>query len=99
MDWDRKVLAYTYHMRWAVSCATLVLSLFALAITRRIEARWAVSLAAAGACFSYYTLMWIGRAGVLQEVVPAFLGAWLPNAVFALLWLAIVASAGRTRAA
>jgi lipopolysaccharide export system permease LptF/LptG-like protein len=93
--WDSRVLAYTYHMRWALSCATLVLALFALALTRRMEARWAVALGATGACFSYYVLMWIGRAGALQESFPAFVGAWLPNAVFALLRLALTAVAPR----
>ena len=46
------MLAYSYHMRWALSCATLVLALFALAMARRIVARWA-ALAAVCACFSY----------------------------------------------
>lgn len=91
-DWDPRVLAYTYHMRWALSCATLVLALFALAVARLIVARWAVALAAVCACFGYYLLMWIGRAGSLQEALPAFVGAWLPNAVFALVWLALARS-------
>ena len=71
IDWDPRVLAYTYHMRWAFSCATLVLALFALAMARRIVARWAVALAAVCACFSYYVLMWFGRAGALQDALPA----------------------------
>jgi len=97
IDWDPRALAYSYHMRWALSCATLVLALFALAMARRIVARWAVALAAVCACFSYYVLMWIGRAGALQEAVPAFVGAWLPNAVFALVWLALTAVTARRR--
>jgi len=99
IDWDPRVLAYTYHMRWALSCATLVLALFALAMARRIVARWAVALAAVCACFSYYVLMWIGRAGALQEALPAFMGAWLPNAVFALVWLALTAVTARGQSA
>jgi hypothetical protein len=91
IDWDPRELAYAYHMRWALSCATVVLALFALAMTRRIAARWGVALAASGACLSYYVLMWIGRTGALQEALPAFFGAWLPNAVFALVWLALTA--------
>jgi hypothetical protein len=97
IDWDPRVLAYSYHMRWALSCATLVLALFALAMVRRIVARWAVALAAVCACFGYYVLMWIGRAGALQEALPAFVGAWLPNAVFALVWLALMAATARSR--
>jgi len=94
-DGDPQALAYTCHMRWALSCATLVLTLFALAISRRIVARWLIALAAAGACFSYYVLMWIGRAGTLHATLPAFFGAWLPNAVFAFVSLAMTAVTAR----
>jgi Lipopolysaccharide export system permease LptF/LptG len=83
-------LWYAYHMRWALSCATLVLALFALSVTRRIVARWTVALAAFGACFSYYWLLWIGRAAALQDTLPAFVGAWLPNAVFAVVSVALL---------
>jgi lipopolysaccharide export LptBFGC system permease protein LptF len=98
-DWDARMLAYTYHMRWAVSCATLVLVLFAMAMRHRLLARWAVAVAAVAVCFSYYVLMWVGRAGALQEALPAFAGAWLPNAAFALAWLGLTAlAAPRQRA-
>lgn len=91
-------LWYTYHMRWALSCATLVLALFAVSVTRRVVARWAVALAAFGACFIYYCLLWIGRAAALQATLPAFVGAWLPNAAFAVLSLALLAAPHPSRA-
>ena len=91
-------LWYTYHMRWALSCATLVLALFAVSVTRRIVARWIVALAAFGACFSYYCLLWIGRAAALQDTVPAFIGAWLPNVVFAVLSVALLKRSHPSRA-
>jgi Lipopolysaccharide export system permease LptF/LptG len=86
-------LWYTYHMRWALSCATLVLALFALSVTRRLVARWTVALAAFGACFSYYWLLWIGRAAALQETLPAFVGAWLPNLAFVVVSVALLRAA------
>jgi hypothetical protein len=84
------LLSYSYHMRWALSCATLVLALFALSVTRRIVAGWTTVLAAFGACFSYYVFMWAGRAAALQETLPAFVGAWLPNLVFAVVSVALL---------
>jgi len=76
------LLSYSYHMRWALSWATLVLALFALSVTQRIRAGWTSALAAFGACFSYYVFIWVGRAAALQETLPAVVGAWLPNVVF-----------------
>jgi hypothetical protein len=95
IDWDPLVLAYTYHLRWAISCATLVLALFSLAMTRLMVARWAVALAALGTPPSYYALLWAGRAWTLRETLPAFVGAWLPNMVFVLVWLALSAVTAR----
>jgi lipopolysaccharide export LptBFGC system permease protein LptF len=95
IDWDPLVLAYTYHLRWAISCATLGLGLFSLAMTRLIVARWAVALAALGTLPSYYALLWAGRAWTLRETLPAVVGAWLPNMVFVLVWLALTAIAAR----
>jgi len=95
---DLPLLSYSYHMRWALSSATLVLALFALSVTRRIVAGWTTALAAFGACFSYYVVMWAGRAAALQNTLPAFVGAWLPNVVFAVVsvTLLIVASSQKS---
>jgi lipopolysaccharide export LptBFGC system permease protein LptF len=78
-------LLFTYHMRFALSCATLVLALFALSVTRHLVARWTVALAAFGTCFGYYAMLWTARAAALQEDLPAFAAAWLPNVVFAVV--------------
>jgi lipopolysaccharide export LptBFGC system permease protein LptF len=87
--WDTHLLV-SYHVRWALSCATLVLALFALSVTQRLVARWAITLAAFGACFSYYLLLWLGRAAALQDTLPAFVGAWLPNLAFAVVSIALL---------
>jgi hypothetical protein len=90
------VLSYSYHQRWALSGATLVLALFALSVTRRIVAGWTTALAAVGVCFGYYVVMWAGRAAALQNTIPAFVGAWLPNAVFIVGSVALLKVASST---
>jgi len=86
-------LRYAYHTRLALSCATLVLALFALSVTRHTVAGWAVALAAFGACFSYYWFMWLGRAAAIHDTLPAFVGAWLPNVAFGVVSLALIRAA------
>ena len=73
------------------SCATFVLALFALSVTRRLAARWTVSLAAFGIFFCYYALTWTARAAALQDALPPFAGAWLPNVAFAVMSVMLLA--------
>jgi lipopolysaccharide export LptBFGC system permease protein LptF len=95
LDSDPRELAYSYHQRWALSCATLILSVFALATTQRMVTGWAAGLGALGSVLIYYVLLWTGRAGALQRNLPAFVGAWLPNALFVLVCVAVIAAASR----
>jgi hypothetical protein len=37
--------------------------------------------------------MWTARAAALQDALPAFAGAWLPNVVFAVMSIAVLALA------
>jgi lipopolysaccharide export LptBFGC system permease protein LptF len=75
-----------------------MLALFALSVTRRIVAGWTVAaLFSFGTCFSYYWLIWTARAAALQDTLPAFVGAWLPNAVFAVVSLTLVKVASRRK--
>jgi hypothetical protein len=95
LDSDPRELEYAYHQRWALSCATLVLSVFALALAQRMATAWAPALGALGSVLIYYVLLWTGRAGVLQRNLPAFAGAWLPNVLFALVCVAVIATMSR----
>jgi hypothetical protein len=95
VDWDPRLLAYSYHQRWALSCATVILAVFANAMTQRMVTGWTVGLGALGTLLIYYVLLWTGRAGVLQLNLPAFVGAWLPNTLFALLCVAVIAATSR----
>ena len=79
-------LTFSYHQRWSLACATEVLAVFAVGVlARRPSARLTVGLAALGACFAYYVLLFLGRSAALGGTVPAFAGAWFPNVVFVLL--------------
>jgi lipopolysaccharide export system permease protein len=79
-------LTFSYHQRWSLACATAVLALFAVGVlARRPSARWTVGLAAVGACFAYYMLLFLGRSAALGGTIPAFAGAWFPNVIFVLL--------------
>jgi hypothetical protein len=78
-------LKFSYHQRWSLACAVAVLALFAIGVlTRRPSARWTVGLIAIGALFAYYVLLFLGRSAALDGAIPAFVGAWFPNVVFAL---------------
>jgi hypothetical protein len=95
---SESVVSYSFHMRMAFSCATFVLALLALSLSRKIVTRRMASLAFFGLCVSYYGMMWGGRAAALDDTLPAFFGAWLPNVVIGLLaivWLSIVGRSSR----
>lgn len=95
VDLDSRLLAYSYHQRWALSCATVVLAVFALSMAPRMVTGWAVGPGALGTLLIYYVILWSGRAGVLQLNLPAFVGAWLPNMLFALACVADIAATSR----
>jgi Lipopolysaccharide export system permease LptF/LptG len=92
LDSDPRELSYSYHQRWALSCATVILAMFALSMTQRLVGGWVVGLGALSTILIYYVLLWSGRAGVLQHGVPAFVGAWMPNALFALVCVVVMAA-------
>jgi lipopolysaccharide export LptBFGC system permease protein LptF len=40
--------------------------------------------------------MWAGRAAALQNTLPAYVGAWLPNVVFLVVSVALLKAASTT---
>jgi hypothetical protein len=77
-------LTLTYHTRLALSCATLALALFAVAVTSREPVRrWILAVAACGAFLAYYFLLTAATMLGRESVLPVIVAAWLPNAVFA----------------
>jgi lipopolysaccharide export LptBFGC system permease protein LptF len=70
----------------ALAFSPLVLVLFALSIAAGSALKgWILAVAACGALFSYYQLLYAGRELVLSGRIPAYVSAWFPNAVFTLL--------------
>jgi lipopolysaccharide export LptBFGC system permease protein LptF len=89
-------IALNYHTRWALACSPLVLTLFALSMVRATSVRqWALGVAACGAFFSYYMLMYGGRRLVLDGSVPAYAAAWVPNVCIGLVSTAFTAMRSR----
>jgi lipopolysaccharide export LptBFGC system permease protein LptF len=80
---DRHYLAVQYHTRWALSCAPLVVSLFALAVTRRgRQGILMLGFAGCAAILGYYILMVAARGLGQDRSIPAYAAAWFPNAAF-----------------
>jgi lipopolysaccharide export LptBFGC system permease protein LptF len=87
---DRRSLAFTYHMRWALAGAPLVFALFAVALTsRRRWGRVMPPLTGCLAILSYWgvmhSAMWLG----LDRILSAFGAAWAPNVAFLILSAAV----------
>ncbi len=89
-------LTFAYHLRWAFSCATVVLALFAASMSYlRSTGRASLFIFAVVGLFGYYVLLYFGRAAALLGTVPAFAGAWLPNVVCLLLSTVLLNGAWR----
>jgi hypothetical protein len=86
-----RLAAVHYHTRWALSCAPLVVSLFALAVTARgRRGRLMLGFAGCGTILGYYILM-VAATGLGQDrSIPAYAAAWFPNAAFLALSLALM---------
>ena len=90
--------AWAFHLRFALSVASVVLAGFLFAIAVRSVATRA--LIALFACFVYWALIYVGEglavyspiAPAFAGTIPGFVGAWLPNVVIAASTVLIVAS-------
>jgi hypothetical protein len=93
---DLRTLELTYHGRWALAIAPLVLALFALALTHWRELGRLVSLpAGCVAIFGYYVVMYSMRRLGLDHTLSAFVAAWIPNVAFLILSGAVLLLASR----
>jgi hypothetical protein len=90
--------AWSFHLRFALSAASVVLAgfLFATAV-RGVATRALIALMA---CFVYWALIYVGEglavyspiAPAFAGTIPVFVGAWLPNIVLAASTVLIVSS-------
>lgn len=89
-----------YHRNFSIPFACIVFALVAVPLgiqpVRAARARgFSISLAV---IFTYYILLSGGQALAEQEIVPAAVGLWMPNAVLAALGVYLFRQASRERA-
>jgi Lipopolysaccharide export system permease LptF/LptG len=80
---DVSLMAQTYHARWALAAAPIVLTAWAFLLVGRLptRGRFLLGIVAVASCVAYYFTMSSGRAAVLYKTIPPIAGAWLPNIV------------------
>jgi hypothetical protein len=81
---DLSRVTMTYHSRWALAAAPVVLTAWAFLLIGRLptRGRWPLGIVAVASCVAYSILMSNGRYAVFDEMLPPTVGAWLPNLVF-----------------
>jgi hypothetical protein len=81
---DVSRIRMTYHARWALAAAPMVMAGWALLLIARLptRSRWLLRIIAIASCVAYASLMSTGRNAVFRETLPPIAGAWLPNAAF-----------------
>jgi hypothetical protein len=93
--WPRAAHAHrlAYEMRWAIPCATCVLTLFALsAVPRWRRARtWMLAVVGFGAWLAYFFLLQATHDAAVHRAMPIVLAVWLPNLLFITAAIAFVA--------
>jgi lipopolysaccharide export LptBFGC system permease protein LptF len=78
---ELETMTLRYHMGSALPSASLVIGLFAIAVIPRRQVRaWRLAASALGVSVGYFFLIVVGNG--LQNDMPLFLAAWLPNLVF-----------------
>jgi hypothetical protein len=78
---DRRALQVSYHVRFALAGAAIVLPLLGLASPSRQRRGWVVLGAGAfGICATYYALLWVAEYAVRNEGAPV-VAMWCPNLV------------------
>jgi hypothetical protein len=86
-----RTLEMTHAARWAVAFSPIALAMFMLSIVRWPSMRrWFAGTSALIAAVGYSGAGNFGRSLILAGDVPALVGAWLPNAMFVALALALM---------
>jgi hypothetical protein len=83
---ETRDLQLGYYWRWALSCASLPLTLLMLGLRQRGASRRFMLLAGVSILFGYYVLLFVSRAYMLSSsmLTPAA-AAWMPNVVVTLI--------------
>jgi LPS export ABC transporter permease LptG/LPS export ABC transporter permease LptF len=71
------------HKKFSIPFACIVFAIIGLAIgaSNRRDGRLASFVIGIAVIFVYYVLLWLGMAMAKGQMVPAWLGVWLPNVV------------------
>ena len=74
---------WEFHKKFSIPFACVVFGIIGLALgaSNRRDGRLASFVIGIGVIFVYYILMWLGMAMARGQVIPAWLGAWLPNII------------------
>ncbi len=90
-----RYFTWTFHMRLALSAASIVLAvLFLVTFSTGSIVRGVFAFLV---CFEYWVLLYMGEfLGVYEQAIPALAAAWLPNIVFASA-AALIAALRRSR--
>jgi hypothetical protein len=86
---DASYLAFVYHQRWAISCAPLVMALFALAFGARSGSGRLWILCAGIVALAAYPLVGHVARSAFDRSVPRIVAAWTPNALLLLATLVV----------
>jgi hypothetical protein len=86
---DASYLAFVYHQRWAISCAPLVMSGFALVFGARSGRRRLWILCAGIVALAAYPLVGHVARSAFDGSVPRMVAAWAPNALLLLAALVL----------
>jgi lipopolysaccharide export LptBFGC system permease protein LptF len=85
---ERRRLEFTYHQRWSLSMAPLMLAAFALVLVRFVRQRPARVAFGFGRCLGYWFLLQTAQQAV-RIGGSVMLAAWSPNVIIALFIIAL----------
>ncbi|HKE84807.1 MAG TPA: LptF/LptG family permease [Vicinamibacterales bacterium] len=81
----KRRLALTYHQRWSISAAPLVLTTLGLAMVRFHCRKRTTLLLAGGICLTYWMMLFAATDAGIWTMMPVPIVAWSPNIASALL--------------
>src|SRR5262249_9174036 len=82
---QQRRLAMTFHTRFSISTAPIMLATLGLVMVRSHRRKWVVVLIGSGVCLVYWVLLLVAEHAGIYTMLPVFILAWLPNIACALL--------------
>jgi LPS export ABC transporter permease LptG/LPS export ABC transporter permease LptF len=84
---------FEIQQKYAIAAACVVFGLLGLAlgVSHRREATLGSFVMGVVVVFVYYVVLWLGRSLMKGQVIPPWLGAWLPNALLGVAGVVLLA--------